>query len=264
VRTVVCEDDPAVRAVIAALAEEHHHEVMAETDNSVEALALVDRFGAEILVLDLALSAGSGTDLLDAVVQGLAHPVHVIVFSAFAHGIAPSHDVSVIDKPDFDRLAATFEQLAAAGMAPDVAERRRESTTDRAGAAVRRHGADDPHDFYTALTEARAGDALLTVRVAEAPLEMDELVTTIRAVARVQDRVLRQDAGVVVLLVGGSFDAPMAVSARLSHAWCERSGQPMALQITSAVVADGDVPIDVFSAVCEHVTARAGDVVGGR
>jgi hypothetical protein len=38
----------------------------------------------------------------------------------------------------------------------------------------------------------------------------------------------------------------------------------MALQITSAVVADGDVPIDVFSAVCEHVTARAGDVVGGR
>jgi CheY-like chemotaxis protein len=260
----VCDDDPGVRSVIAALAQEHHHEVIAETDNSLEALALVDRFGAEILVLDLALSAGSGTEVLDAVVRGLAHPVHVVVFSAFAHGIAPSHDVSVIDKPDFDRLAATFDQLAAAALAPDVAERRRRSTSDRGGTAPRRHGADDPHDFYMALTEARTGDALLTVKVAEAPTVTDELVTTIRAVARVQDRVLRQDAGVVVLLVGGSFEAPMAVSARLSAAWAERLGRPPALQITSAVVADGDVPIDVFSAVCEHVTAQAGDVVGGR
>jgi CheY-like chemotaxis protein len=255
VRAVVCEDDPGVRTVIATLAAQHHHEVLAETDNSREAIELVERFGADMLVLDLVLQAGSGTAALESIARGDTPPVHVVVFSAFADGVLPSHDVSIIEKPDFDSLASAFARLSETTEQPSTVERRRRPE----GYVVRPHerragpGGDDPHDFYTALSEARPGDALLAVAVLEDDAAADKLVAVAKSVARVQDRLLRRASGCVLLLVGGSAEAPNAVSLRLSHTWRELHSPDSEIVTASLVLAAGDEPIDQFGRVWDEL-----------
>ena len=251
----MCEDDPGVRTVIAALAAQNHHEVLAETDNGLEAIDLVERFGADLLVLDLVLQAGSGTAALDSIARGDAPPVHVVVFSAFADGVSPSHDVAIVEKPDFDGLAAAFARLSTTTERADTAERRQSPGAEPVRSFGRKPGAglEEPHDFYTALKDARPGDALLALRAGEGTA--DKLADVARSVARIQDHVLRRSNGCVLLLVGGSPDAPNAVAHRVARTWHDRQGPGGEIVTAGVMLAHGDDPIDQFGRVWDELEA---------
>ena len=59
-KLVVCDDDVTLRGVVSRLAVDAGHHVLAETDSAADAVDMVLRFGAEVLILDLSLPWGSG------------------------------------------------------------------------------------------------------------------------------------------------------------------------------------------------------------
>lgn len=209
---VVCEDDPVTRANIAFLIEEHHHRVIAETENPVDAIALVERFGADTVILDLALATGSGGDLLDEIRAEHLH-CSVVVFSAYCHDLSPEPPVvAVVEKPDFEKLAAVLSNLSAltGGTRDRRAWQPRPSLRARHGGAA----SDTASEFYTALNDARPGDALLVLHPAD-PTGIGDLAEALRQTLRVQDWMLVETQRIVVLLVGGNPTAPDAVTKRL-------------------------------------------------
>src|SRR5713101_10043957 len=156
-RIVICEDDPFVRSVMHDLAEQHGHEVIAETDNALEVVQLADRFKPDLVVLDLAVQWGSGRAALAELVTA-RHCV--VVFSAFGDSIAADFlDVVIVDKPDFEALVAAIQRVAASGR-----DDRREQSPHSVPLPRRPSDADDPSTtFYAALGTAEPGDALLAV-----------------------------------------------------------------------------------------------------
>lgn len=203
-RLVVCDDDANLRSVVSRLAEEHGLTVIAETDNAADAVELIARFGAGVLVLDLSLPWGSGTEALQRI-RAQAVPCQVIVFTSYREELprgAESVVRAVIEKPDFDSLAQVFADLAA-GVAPSVSgldHERRKPQRERPNmppAVVRSpSGIEDPETFAGVLLVLEPGDAVLYVHVAAPDDALDEwgrLLHTDRflAVGRAMRSVLR-------------------------------------------------------------------------
>lgn len=224
---LICEDDPVTRSVISDLVEDNGGRVLAAVDSPLQAMAFLDRFAADLVIVDLMLRHGNGLPLVDHVLRN--HPsAQVIVFTAndsFAKGIDDS--ILVVVKPDFERLGRI---LTSSG--ERTGERRRPV---RSVPPVPAGGSG--HAFYQLISEAQPEDVLVSVQVDG---DGDEVVRSLRAALRSRDAVLQRTDRVVALLVGGGTESVEALRRRL-----EDSSPDLAGRVTS-MLAGGD-PVDAFA-----------------
>lgn len=226
---LICEDDPVVRSVISDLVEDLGGRVLAAVDSTLDALAFLNRFAPDVVVVDLMLPRSSGIELVQRLRRDRPD-VCVVVFTAHDSLLHLDDDaVEVVVKPDFERLARV---LASAG--ERTGERRRPVR------AVPHRPADlDDHAFYRLVADARPDDVLLCV-AADEGTDADTVAADLRTALRTHDLVLKRDRSVVALLLGGGDDTVRALEQRV------RASLPhLADRTTSAVV--GDDPIDAFS-----------------
>jgi CheY-like chemotaxis protein len=232
---VVCDDDKVVRAAVSSACEKAGLEVVAETDSGTDAAEMVRRFGVDVLVLDIALSDGSGEHtlaLLDSDASGAA----VIVFTAYASDPARLRRLGareVIEKPDLPLLGDVLAAIGSAVSVEGTQADRRAATRDveqppklwRSPAGVSAH-----QDLMHSLLRMEAGDAVLAITVVGLDaLEADvgpllvadcrlAVAGVLRDELRVQD--LLHEApevqGFVALVRGGDARAAGAVWSRLT------------------------------------------------
>lgn len=237
VTVVVCDDDAFLRQNVSQLCEDAGLTVVAETDSGQDAVELVRRFDVDVLLLDLALTDGSGERALEALRDADSHPV-VIVLTAYAED--PERLVrlgarEVIEKPDFSRLEAVLAHLAtatrAASPSTDVEERRRTSREVQPTAPLWRSpsGISSSHDLALTLQDTMEGDAiLLLVSQGLEEVERDRGLTLatdcrLRSAALLRDTLRVQDVvhevpgvgGFVAVLRGGDATAAEAAWNRL-------------------------------------------------
>src|SRR3954447_9556022 len=126
-RVVVCEDDVTLRSLLSSLLEEGGDEVIAESDNAMEALELLRRFRPDVLLLDHALRSGTGLSVVEAIQADPDLTCHVVLFSSFveASRVEQSASVTVVNKPDFTRLKIVLDELRATGGVAGSEDRRR-------------------------------------------------------------------------------------------------------------------------------------------
>jgi len=227
-RVVVCDDDPVVRSVVSGLVAAEGGEVIAEADTAVEAMLLVDRFRPDVVVLDLNLRAGSGTQVLDAIISRPDRP-RVVVFTAYDQ-IAPhpGDRIDVAYKPDFEGLTRCLRSL------DDRPVERRRPTRTLPGA--HRPMLDDATAFYRVLGDALPDDVLVSV---ERRGDGDELADLLRRLVRAQDRVHQRSADVLLLLVGGGPDAVVALRGRVGDQVADLDARLRSVDV-------GDDPIGAF------------------
>jgi CheY-like chemotaxis protein len=232
---VVCDDDKVVRAAVSSACADAGLEVVAETDSGGDAAEMVRRFGVDVLVLDVALSDGSGERTLAALGDGDARAA-VIVFTAYAPDPAKLRRLGareVVEKPDLQLLADVLAAVGSAANAAGPQADRRSASRDveQAPTLWRSPAGVFPYqDLAHSLLRMEAGDAVLAVTVVGLDaLEKDvgPLLTAdcrlavagvLRDELRVQD--LLHEApevnGFVALIRGGDARAAGAVWSRLS------------------------------------------------
>jgi CheY-like chemotaxis protein len=225
---LICEDDPVVSAVISDLVDANGGHVLGAVESPLDALAFLERFAPDVVIVDLMLHRGSGLTLVEHVRR--AHPgAKVIVFTGYDQLIRPDdHAVEIVVKPDFDRLARI---LASAG--EGHGERRRPV---RPVEHVLR-SVEDARAFYQLVADAHPEDVLVQVSVDGDPADV---IQDLRRALRSHDAVLRRTDQVVALLIGGGDESVRALQARL-----ERSFPALASRTTSTLA--GADPIDAFS-----------------
>jgi two-component system chemotaxis response regulator CheY len=208
-RTIVCDDDATVRSIVSNLAAKVGLNVLAETDSGPDAVEMVMRFGAELLILDLALSWGSGIDVVRQL-RERETSAEIVVFTSWA---ADSPEVrgagvkAVIEKPDFEQLETVLRRMAEGG--PSVEEV--EGHPDRRPPTEARErfpepgpaspsGIEDPDTFDEAVLRLQPHDGVLVVHVAldhalrgtyPSLVGVDTLLATarlLRGILRTQDR----------------------------------------------------------------------------
>ena len=232
---VVCDDDKVVRAAVSAACAKAGLEVVAETDSGSDAAEMVRRFGVDVLVIDVALSDGSGEHTL-ATLDRDDSSAAVIVFTSYAPDPAKLRRLGareVVEKPDVELLA---DVLVAVGSSATVngsqADRRAASRDVETAPKLWRSPAGvNPHqDLAHSLLRLETGDAVLAVTmVGLESLEKDvgPLLTAdcrlavagvIRDELRVQD--LLHEApeidGFLALIRGGDARAAGAVWSRVT------------------------------------------------
>lgn len=122
-RILVADDDPDLRASLAALLESEGYQVLTAT-NGRDAVSLVAAEKPDLLVLDLYMPVMNGWEVLDQIdSEHLAVGVPVIVFSAMAAPDASSGPITVLPKGvAADALLRTIaEQLARRSAALEAA-----------------------------------------------------------------------------------------------------------------------------------------------
>ncbi|HEX9993734.1 MAG TPA: response regulator [Acidimicrobiales bacterium] len=219
VRAVVCDGDRAARSTITAFVEDRGGSVLAEADRSFDAIDLIDRFEANLVVVDMALTFGSGIDVVRHVRERGA-PCQIVVFTWYASTVRDleGQGIRVVDKPDLDGLGRAIDgALSDLGFGPSAAERRRPTRTIGTPSLRAATGVDDPSEFYGALAAAEAGDALVGIYVDGTPAAV--LAEDVRRVVRQQDRIILRRDVLVVLLVGGRAEGARAVLGRLAATW---------------------------------------------
>lgn len=222
-KVVVCDDDVTLRSVVSRLAEGVGHTVIAETDVASDAVELVTRFGAEVLVLDLSLPWGSGIEAIQALHER-GSACQTVVFTAYAEDTPEVRDAgvrAVVEKPDFESLERVLSELARGLPAPvaGVDHERRKTPRERPRvppSVVRSpSGLEEPGSFAGVIAALEPGDVVLYVHVAPpegvAPgdpwsrlVHTDRFLAvarTLRAVLRVQDRVSVEDDALIALLL---------------------------------------------------------------
>lgn len=255
-KVVVCDDDPTLRGVVGKLATVLGYQVLAETDSGIDAVQLVERFRADVLVLDLALHFGSGRDAIRSLREKHS-PCKVVVFTAFGADDPSIHSEggvrAVVEKPDFDKLELVLRDVLH-GSDSGSDERRApepERPTFPAPGPVSPSGLEDPTSFQAALAAMHPGDAVLVVRVSglDAPghlygrtLATDWVLAvarSVREVLRIQDRLTLGDDEheLVAILLNGRHagvesawtrieqaHAEVAAHGSLSAGWCLADG----------------------------------------
>jgi CheY-like chemotaxis protein len=244
-RVVICDDDAGLRRVLGGLAALEPHQLVAETDHAAEAVDLVERFAADLLILDLSLGVGGGMDAL-ARLRERDIACAVVVFTAFAgerEAVLAAGARAVIEKPDFAALEDEVERVAAeldaatSEPAPHRDRRRAAPPRPQMPAAERPSpsGLEPRGTFKAGIESLVPGDEILVVAVDG----LDEMGTTgargllaadhrlavarlLRETVRAQDRVsVDEDLNLVVLLIGGLPEAAHRVFARLDAAFAQ-------------------------------------------
>lgn len=268
---MLCDDDALVRSVIRQVLQDSPIEVVGEAEYPEEAKAIILDSDANIVVLDLALRGGSGEALLRWM-REQDRAIHAVVYSAYAgdpRSLLDAGASAVIDKPDFEKLHAAVDGIAAAiGLQVD-----RRRAQDRrpppmpAPTAVSLGGFEPWASFLSALEHAATGDAILCVDIVAAPLledrwdhafGLDHRIALGRAMGsarRVGDRISLTPKGrPALLLVGGHADAPAAVFDRLSEQWSREpeAGTPVG---AFGLVHESDDPLERLVVIEAAVTA---------
>lgn len=238
-RAVICDDDPLLRRVLGSVLTEHGYRVVGEADTADGARDLIEANTVDVVLVDLALNAGSGEELVKVIDSD--HPeVTSVVFSAFvesAEDLLAAGAAAVFEKPDFEHLAQWLaERAAGPARGPSRGAERRRPTLpapplpDR---GLRSPSGFEPWGtFKTAACRLWPGDAILVTDV----LERDEWIRTgdpavladhrmtlgtlIAPSLRELDRIAIAPSGVVcTLLVATHPEAPSAVFKRLEGRW---------------------------------------------
>lgn len=239
-RTVICDADPTLRGVVSSVSERLGHTVIAETENPLDAVELATRFGAELVIIDVALPYGTGKQALELLKQR-GSTAHVVIFGS---EIDDERDLmlagarAVVTKPDFERLEAVLTELLADPDAPVEVERRR-AATSRAVAPVGDvsfSGLEWPSSFGSVVAALEEGDAVLVVHIASdvsgdgafgelaAADRLLALARISRSMLRTQDRLsVNGDGDLMLVLLGGSHPGIEAVFERIVDAQ-QRSG----------------------------------------
>lgn len=167
---VVCDDDKVVRAAVSAACVDAGLEVVAETDSGTDAAEMVRRFNVDVLVMDVALSDGSGEHTL-ATLDADDTSAAVIVFTAYASDPGKLRRLGareVVEKPDLELLA---DVLGAVGSSPSAngsqADRRAASRAVEPPPELWRSpaGVSAHQDLTHSLLRMETGDAVLAITV---------------------------------------------------------------------------------------------------
>lgn len=232
---VVCDDDKVVRAAVSSACADLGLEVVAETDSGTDAAEMVRRFAVDVLVIDVALSDGSGEHALVTLDED-GSDAAIVVFTAYAPDPTKLRRLGardVVEKPDLELLRDVLTAVASATAPTSAQSERRNASRDvdpaprmwRSPAGVSAH-----HDLIHSLQTMEPGDAVLAITVVglEA-LETDvgallaadcrlAVAGVLRDELRVQD--LLHEApevhGFVALIRGGDARAAGAIWSRLS------------------------------------------------
>lgn len=254
-RAVVCDDDSLIRTVVARVAGQAGVEVVAEAESPEEAVELVQRYGADELILDLSLTGGRGETALD-LVRNRGLRCRTIVFSAFADDpdrLMQRGAAAVVLKPDFEGLERVLGEHAATE--PPVAGERRRPRDPRRHPPVPRFvspsGVAPPDELWDMLDALVPGDAVMSVRIEGMThiahehgqiVAADHLLHAARVARhtlRVQDRMaVGEDGSLVLLIVDGHGEAAEAVFERMQREWAS-SGAMGRLTAGFALCVDG-------------------------
>ena len=276
-RALLCDDDAMVRSVVRGLVEDLGYEVVGEAETSEEAIHALADLDADLMVLDLALRAGNGEDLL-ARCAGTGRALRTVVFSAYVGDhdrLLDAGATAVVEKPDFVRLEEVARLLLAEGT-DRVTDRR----TPRPGpvnelpapTGLTLSGFEPWQSFMAAAGSLAVGDAVLALDVVpdtrqqdvwDDVYRLDYRVAVARAavgVRRSRGRVSISPSGIpVMLLVGGGIEAPTALFDRLEQAWRREvaSGIPVgAFGHVDGVLAPAQLIDRLLAAVVEHDLAQ--------
>lgn len=233
---VVCDDDPLLRCVLTRVIGPIGYEVCAEAESPTEALQVIDRVHADVVVLDLALRDGRGEDLLHHLVAERPD-TKVVVFSSHIgdhDALLGAGAVAVVEKPDFPALEVVLGDLAHGGHLRQDLRRpvARPVPALAPPSALSLSGLEPWASFRAAAQGLLSGDAVLALDVAPSPadaaswdhvLRTDHRVALARCAASVrrgQDRVSLSPDGVPLLLaVAAHAEAPNAIFERIRRVW---------------------------------------------
>jgi CheY-like chemotaxis protein len=232
---VVCDDDKVVRAAVSAACADVGLEVVAETDSGTDATEMVRRFGVDVLVMDVALSDGSGENALVAL-EAEDSRAAIIIFSAYAPDPGKLRRLGardVVQKPDVDLLRDVLAGVSSTvGVAGTEADRRAASREVEQSPKLWRSpaGVSAHQDLTHSLLRMEPGDAVLAVTVVGldalegdvGPLLVADCRLAVAGVLRDELRVqdLLHEApegnGFIALLRGGDARSAGAVWSRLT------------------------------------------------
>jgi CheY-like chemotaxis protein len=233
---VVCDDDPLLRCVLTRVIGPIGYEVCAEAESPTEALQVIDRVHADVVVLDLALRDGRGEDLLHHLVAERPD-TKVVVFSSHIadhDALLGAGAAAVVEKPDFPALEIVLGDLANGGQLRQDLRRpvARPVPALAPPTALSLSGLEPWSSFRSAAQGLLSGDAVLALDVAPSPadseswdhvLRTDHRVALARCAASVrrdQDRVSLSPDGVPLLLaVAAHAEAPEAIFDRVRRIW---------------------------------------------
>src|SRR3954468_3925576 len=254
-RVVVCEDDVTLRSLLSSLLEDSGDEVIAESDNAMETLELLRRFQPDVLLLDHALRSGTGLSVAEAIQEDPDITCHVVLFSAFveASGVQQGPRVTVVHKPDFDRLKVVLKEVRATGGVADSSDRRRPPSRPIDHVPGQRED-DDPLKFFAVLGDVEPGDSLLLITVGDPSSdELDALADSGRATIRAQDWLVQRSKYVAMLLVGGTPESASRVVDRMRRSWETSPHAARELRVASAIFRAEDSPSALFERVASMV-----------
>ncbi|MFP5320727.1 MAG: response regulator [Acidimicrobiia bacterium] len=233
---VVCDDDPLLRCVLTRVIGPIGYEVCAEAESPTEALEVIDRVRADVVVLDLALRGGRGEDLLRTI--GERRPeAKVVVFSAEVGDhdeLLAAGATAVVEKPDFPALEVVLGDLANGGPLREDLRRPvgRPLPALDPPAALSIGGLEPWSSFRAAAGGLMSGDAVLALDLVPSPhdqaswdhvLRTDHrlaLARTVASVRRAQDRVSLSPDGIpLVLAVAAHAEAPEVLFRRTTDVW---------------------------------------------
>lgn len=112
-RILIADDEPLIRIDLKELLEEIGHEVVAETGDGKEALAMLDKAKPDLVILDIKMPGMSGIE----VARRISHEYPVIILTAFSERslIEQAKDAGVmayITKPFRDGTLTPAIELA--------------------------------------------------------------------------------------------------------------------------------------------------------
>lgn len=202
-----------------------------------EAANVAERFSADVMVLDLDVKLALGQHPLDDL-ERPDRSYHVIITVDLPETIDPDRPLlTVVSRHDRAALVRALARL-----------------TDERG-PERRRGPQVPRDlpketgklnspdvFFSALSLARPGDAVMMVTVADRTA-LDRLAQVCSEQVRVTDYVLRQSTEVVMFMPDGDSESGRAALARIEGQW------PNAADLKVRFSVLGDLPAaELFSA----------------
>jgi len=243
---VVCDDDPLLRCVLTRVIGPLGYEVCAEAESPDEAIAVIDRVHADVVVLDLALRDGRGEDLLHLLASERPE-TKVVVFSSHVEdhdALLAAGATAVVEKPDFPALEVVLGDLAHGGPLRQDLRRpvARPVPALEPPTALSLSGLEPWSSFRSAAQDLLSGDAVLALDLAPSAgdaaswdhvLRTDHRVALARCAASVrrgQDRVSLSPDGVPLLLaVAAHAEAPNAIFTRVRQAWAREvdRGRPI-------------------------------------